>query len=163
MRKLNWQEICEIRLDEARGLTRKELCDKFSLSYNYLSQILRYEVWTEPPTEPEVGITYCRYCKNEAAWRGMCSDCHDKRIARKEERVNLQAQKRCEICGKAASIMSQTFLCADHDHGTGEFRGALCHGCNSVLGKVGDNPRILQKMIDYLQERGRTISKSLLS
>lgn len=55
----------------------------------------------------------------------------------------------CEICGQ-----TQGRIAFDHHHGTGNFRGILCSHCNVALGMAKDSPELLQKMIDYLQERG---------
>ena len=42
-------------------------------------------------------------------------------------------------------------LCYDHDHVTGEFRGWICYGCNTGLGKLGDTIEGLEKAIAYLK------------
>lgn len=51
---------------------------------------------------------------------------------------------KCEVCG------STDELCVDHDHVTGEVRGALCRGCNRSIGQLGDDLESLQKAVDYL-------------
>lgn len=42
-------------------------------------------------------------------------------------------------------------LSTDHDHKTGEVRGALCKHCNDLLGRVRDNPAYFRRMIAYLE------------
>lgn len=51
----------------------------------------------------------------------------------------------CEICG------SETLLHVDHDHSTGEYRGILCHQCNTGLGLFKDSESALKKAIKYLK------------
>lgn len=55
----------------------------------------------------------------------------------------------CEICGADEGRMA-----FDHNHETNAFRGILCSHCNVALGMAKDSPELLQKMINYLQERG---------
>lgn len=50
----------------------------------------------------------------------------------------------CWVCDDKPS------RCIDHCHGTGEVRGALCVSCNSFLGRIEDNPKILGGFIAYL-------------
>lgn len=38
----------------------------------------------------------------------------------------------------------------DHDHNTGQIRGALCPQCNSGLGMFGDTIEGLQRALNYL-------------
>lgn len=52
----------------------------------------------------------------------------------------------CEKCGKAFDTLH-----LDHCHDTGKFRGWLCFGCNTGLGKLGDNIAGVQAALDYLQ------------
>lgn len=41
-------------------------------------------------------------------------------------------------------------LSTDHDHSTGVVRGALCKHCNDLLGRVRDDPRYFERMVQYL-------------
>jgi hypothetical protein len=42
----------------------------------------------------------------------------------------------------------------DHCHASGVPRGWLCHRCNSLLGKLKDEPRLLENAVTYLTNRG---------
>lgn len=53
----------------------------------------------------------------------------------------------CRICGKRPGKIS---LHVDHDHETGEIRGLLCVGCNNALGQFHDDPALIQRAIEYL-------------
>ena len=54
---------------------------------------------------------------------------------------------RCDCCLKV------TRLVYDHDHETGEFRGWLCHGCNTALGKLGDDAKGVRNALEYLERK----------
>ena|SRR3990167_348052 len=54
----------------------------------------------------------------------------------------------CLVCEKQCSTGS--LLAVDHDHATGKIRGLLCRMCNSALGDLHDNPRIIAATIDYI-------------
>lgn len=41
-------------------------------------------------------------------------------------------------------------LAVDHDHQTGRIRGLLCHGCNTFLGHMKDNPILLSTALTNL-------------
>lgn len=53
----------------------------------------------------------------------------------------------CEICGKKGNGRS---LCVDHCHNTNQFRGLLCHSCNTALGLFRDKPELLMRAAEYL-------------
>ncbi len=78
------------------------------------------------------GISVKQYQKLFNFQRGVCAICGGK-----ETRKN----KHTKICK----------LSIDHDHETNKIRGLLCSKCNSVLGLVNDNPKILIKAIEYLK------------
>lgn len=77
-----------------------------------------------------------RYKYNQASWL--------RQVKRLEEKAGRPRPERCEICNEKDTI------CFDHDHKTGLFRGWICKRCNVVLGKVKDDPKILQKLIEFL-------------
>lgn len=60
---------------------------------------------------------------------------------------------RCCICGIHNDDLSDS-LCVDHDHNTGKVRGLLCRPCNLALGNMRDNPKLLHKAAEYLEDRG---------
>lgn len=45
----------------------------------------------------------------------------------------------------------------DHDHKTGIVRGLLCHHCNFIIGQAEDDPGILMRAVQYLQDHNRDI------
>jgi Recombination endonuclease VII len=62
------------------------------------------------------------------------------------ETMSALQNHRCAICEKQAK------LCVDHDHLTGKIRALLCANCNHILGKAYDDPAILRKAVNYLEE-----------
>lgn len=68
-----------------------------------------------------------------------------------EEMSELQGGK-CAIChrGHGGSCRGRR-LYVDHDHKTGKIRGLLCSYCNSALGMAFDDPTILRKAAEYLE------------
>jgi hypothetical protein len=52
----------------------------------------------------------------------------------------------CEVC----SAVGKTVF--DHCHDCGEFRGWLCDGCNTTLGRVRDDPAWLDRLAAYLRD-----------
>lgn len=59
-----------------------------------------------------------------------------------------QMPKLCEICCKPPKKR----LNVDHCHETGKFRGWLCTGCNTALGKFGDSVAGLMRAVAYLKK-----------
>lgn len=43
-------------------------------------------------------------------------------------------------------------LCVDHDHETGKVRKLLCHNCNRALGLLRDDPALLRKSAEYIEQ-----------
>jgi len=80
-----------------------------------------------------------------------CNVCYAKakRDVRKARRGAGPPPDRCEICERAAPVQF------DHDHITGEFRGWLCHTCNTALGGLGDNREGLLRALAYLERAER--------
>jgi hypothetical protein len=59
----------------------------------------------------------------------------------------------CAICKKpetATRLGVVKSLAVDHCHSTGKIRGLLCSDCNTGIGKLKDDIKILQNAIQYL-------------
>lgn len=53
----------------------------------------------------------------------------------------------CAICGEL------TKLHVDHSHVTNKVRGLLCHNCNVAIGHLKDDPDIIKKAYEYINQR----------
>lgn len=71
----------------------------------------------------------------------------------------LEAQGGCAACGSPTT--DGKYWHVDHDHTCCDtqarscgkcIRGILCHGCNTALGNVGDDPNRLRALIAYLEK-----------
>jgi hypothetical protein len=59
---------------------------------------------------------------------------------------------RCAICRCKEPGGKGTWK-IDHCHKTNKVRGLLCNGCNTGLGMLRDNPKIIEAAIQYLERR----------
>lgn len=64
----------------------------------------------------------------------------------------------CPLCVKAVEL-----LVLDHDHESGEIRGAICSPCNRVLGHAYDDPETLERAAAYLRRSKTKMSPSATS
>jgi hypothetical protein len=96
---------------------------------------------------------HCKKCHYEVYGR----DAHFRKaynITQKD--YNSAVEKlnyKCQVC-EADATNSSTWsrLVVDHCHTTGEIRGFLCQPCNMALGSARDNPTILRKLANYLED-----------
>ena len=65
-----------------------------------------------------------------------------------------ECDNRCQACGIAAEATPRGVLVCDHNHETGEVRGALCAECNVGLGMFQDSPEKLAGALRYLRAKG---------
>jgi len=82
--------------------------------------------------------------ENHHNWKGRMDTRYLRKIAPRPK------PERCEICNKLGSDFHYG-LHYDHDHKTGKFRGWICTNCNTALGLVNDDPKILQALIKYIE------------
>ena len=66
-------------------------------------------------------------------------------------RWRLEQGEKCAICDATKSAGRHARLQVDHDHVTGSVRGLLCRGCNTALGAMKDDARLLRRAADYLE------------
>lgn len=119
--------------------------------------------------------SYCKPCstKQTAEWReqnraGVRQQARRvalKKLAARE--AHLGVAVRCHICGfkfeNNCTAKISKVAHWDHDHGTGGGRGWLCASCNTGIGLLGDNPKLLETAAQYLRERGFSASKSRIA
>ncbi len=65
------------------------------------------------------------------------------------KQLSVKQNNRCAIC--SGLELNLRYLCIDHNHRTGKVRGLLCHKCNTILGFVNEDVKILQNAIKYLK------------
>ena len=75
---------------------------------------------------------------------------------RKQKRYQVTTEEYHELnfiqTGQCAICRNFCSLNIDHDHSTGEVRGLLCTPCNTALGMLRDDPKNLQRAIEYLKD-----------
>ena len=69
----------------------------------------------------------------------------------------------CAVCKQPESLIHHLTqkpspLSIDHCHSSGKVRQLLCNRCNTTLGKVADNPDLLEKLAAYLRRHSDTVS-----
>jgi len=107
--------------------------------------------------------THCKNCmRRESRLNRRRRTIHEYGITEVDYEMMLKSQNGvCAICGlpeivkQADKIQS---LSIDHDHKTYRVRGLLCENCNHMLGKVKDNPEILEKGAEYLRRNNVNIT-----
>ena len=106
----------------------------------------------------------CRSCSQERPLsdyeptRLVCRDCRS--LQKKLQKFSIseadynklfeQQNGRCAICNTHQCSTGKA-LAIDHDHKTGKVRGLLCMPCNTAIGKLNDDPILVQRAADYLR------------
>lgn len=83
-----------------------------------------------------------------------------KRYGLTEEQLRCMEEEQngnCKICGINRKEARNGELCVDHCHETLEVRGLLCHECNSALGLLKDNPKLIKKAFEYVKNKGKIL------
>lgn len=90
---------------------------------------------------------YCKKCKTKQSREYILQ----KKFGLSESQYNIAVKSQS---GKCLICKSETKLVIDHNHNTGEVRGLLCNSCNTGIGLLKDNPKILESAIEYLNKFG---------
>lgn len=112
--------------------------------------------------------SYCKECQNIRSKRWQAA--HPEQTRRSNQKANVrrmlrvahmtqeefdrlavEQDGRCAICGTTEPKGRGNRLVIDHDHKTELHRGLLCSNCNVALGLFLDSPDILAAAIRYLE------------
>lgn len=63
--------------------------------------------------------------------------------------VVARAPKVCAICARKRKLVN------DHSHKFKAYRGRVCHGCNTAMGLMDDDPQRLRNAAEYLDRNNR--------
>lgn len=144
------------------GETAKAIASDLGLNYKTVLRHLRLAgvdvlpyVSGRPRTDGR-----CVVCRGETdVYKSYCRDCRTERMrwGHIQRKYGLSKQAyfdllderggRCPICGAVPPYD----LKVDHDHETGNVRGALCQRCNLGLGFLGDDLAGLTRALHYLE------------
>lgn len=121
---------------------------------------------------------YCKPCSlsRQREWRAKDAD-HLKAYERSRPKVDYETRRaaqlrreygiepqdfdrmvsdqggRCAVCDEQPEPIRgrRIGLFVDHCHDTGEVRGLLCSRCNTGIGQMRDDPRIMRAAIAYVE------------
>ena len=118
------------------------------------------KAWTARNREKVRGINKKSREKNKDKIKARRAANRDKRanssllyhygITLEEKREMIAEQK--GLCAICARELVKKLTHVDHCHKTGVIRGILCNNCNTGIGMLKDDPKLLRAAIEYLTE-----------
>lgn len=98
--------------------------------------------------------------KGRKTTRPSCKGCRiaiDGEHLKPEEKRRLESIKpkgifTCPICQKTSIVDVTAKFVIDHDHKTGKGREWICDSCNTGLGRFKDDPKLIQRVIEYFKK-----------
>lgn len=71
--------------------------------------------------------------------------------------MKKEQDNKCYLCHSEGFLIGKNNhderLAVDHCHTTGKVRKLLCHNCNRALGLFKDNPELMRKAADYIENK----------
>lgn len=69
--------------------------------------------------------------------------------------MKKEQDNKCYLCRSEGFLIGKNNhdekLAVDHCHSTGKVRKLLCHNCNRALGLFKDNPELMRRAADYVE------------
>lgn len=109
-------------------------------------------------------INFYKSKRNPDGLENRCIDCCKKRSRNNEikkryginqleyEKMFKSQDGKCKICNTANPGKGKSRMSIDHCHITNKIRGLLCNSCNNGLGIFKDDPDLLIRAAEYLNE-----------
>jgi hypothetical protein len=95
-------------------------------------------------------LTKARYWANPKKARDWALSYKYNLTPEQFHRLYISQECKCAICAK--HFPEEEKMAVDHCHDNGNVRGLLCHACNRGMGLLKDNPDILRKAAEYLDQ-----------
>lgn len=103
--------------------------------------------------------THCQHCRDTGNLSQTRVTGQHNRTGATREYYEAQVKAQggvCAVCRKPESALARggkrpRKLSMDHDHVTGLPRGALCSACNTAIGKLGDDPELIEAAAEYVR------------
>jgi len=134
---------CHVKYERARWAKNKDKHQEYNQTEKRKEkQLERANKWYENHTEDVLESRKEHYEINQDRLN-IERKCKKYNIT--EDKYKEMIGKNCEICGKRKWKM-----CIDHCHKTNKVRGILCNECNSGIGFLKDDSKLLQNAINYL-------------
>jgi hypothetical protein len=93
--------------------------------------------------------SYCKQCCIVRAKESVLNRKYNITMDEMKEMLDKQNHQ-CGLCGDDLKGGKATHI--DHCHFTGKVRKVLCSTCNTGLGKFKDDPKLLRKAAEYLEQ-----------
>lgn len=118
-------------------------------------------------TQCEINKPICDFNKTKKGLNSKCKSCmKNNHILRTfglndaQYKILIKYQSGlCKICDKHQSKCGPKGLVVDHDHKNGQIRGLLCVNCNTAIGLLKEDIRILKRAIEYILRNLKNVSK----
>lgn len=146
----------ELKRTEFKNL---EAIDIYKMGKGYKNKICNICHILKPTNDFEINQTDAKGIKTT---RPSCRECRKtidgvKLLTAEKKRMDKIAPTKgsifvCPICEKRSIVGVTANLVRDHNHETGEGREWICDSCNTGLGRFKDNPKFLEKVIEYLRK-----------
>jgi hypothetical protein len=96
--------------------------------------------------------SFPRHSKQKDELDSRCRECKaaDDLIRKEIRKIAPPVSTNCESCGKLFIKNTKDSDRLDHCRKTKKFRGWLCDGCNTAIGKLGDNIQGVLNAVNYL-------------
>lgn len=130
--------------------------------YNYQNPTHTHRVcqlcrWLMPVTT-NFEINNCASTTGKVFRKWTCMHCRKKsaqqlRAIKKNLNMKEYYGKKCPICLLEMSSKGSVRAIPDHCHMTGKLRGIICNNCNTAIGKLNDDPDMLQRALLYLKQQ----------
>ncbi len=130
------KENCEWMMPLSEESQRKDHAE-----YARLHRLKRPDVYRSLRLKRVFGLTLEQYDALLAAQGGVCAICRKPEVSvdRRSGKPFALAVDHCHAAEKGGKV---------------KVRGLLCTGCNSILGRAGDDPALLRAAITYLETHG---------